>query len=308
MSKSATLQEATAPIDASHMPLDTKFTLSEEITPIQQEFLEVHGFLHFEGVANEAEVLSILSEVDRIQEEWIQEERKEVYGIPLFKGAKSASESLIQRMPFTSCFSPMIKDFVRDSRFEPVRKLVGEDARVGDQEKDGVVVNTYINVPGSVYPRLGWHTDGLRDLAYLKMPAQMLNVGLHLTDCPMENGGLRLLPGTHKQGFFSMCLKKLYFISHKPDPQEVCVETKAGDLTVHDGRLWHRVEQSPHMGNKSLRRSMYVPYLTDPFHPKGSASKTPFYHYLGMAGRAVKTWGWKRKREQSEKGVRREEP
>ena len=281
--------------DVKSLPLNTVFELGDEITEIQREFLEVHGFLHFRGVATQGEVDSIISEVDRIQEEWLQEERKEVFGIPLFKGHEDGRKERIQRMPFTSCFSPVIKDFVRHERFEPVRKLVGDDARVGDQEKDGVVVNTYVNVPGSVYPRLGWHTDGLRDLAYLKMPAQMLNVGLHLTDCPRENGGLRLIPGTHNQGFFSMCFRKAYFISHRPDPKEVCVETQAGDLTVHDGRLWHRVERSPHSGDKSLRRSMYVPYLTDDFHPKGDASKTPFYHYLGMAGRAFSNWKTRRK-------------
>ena len=270
------------------LPLNTIFQLGDSITPEQASFLERHGFLHFRGVATPSEVQTIMNEVDRIQAKWVESGTREIYGIPLFKGKGSQGGEQIQRMPFTSCFSSAIKEFVRDARFEPVRKLVGEDARVGDEEKDGVVVNTYMNVPGSVYPRLGWHTDGLRDLAYLRMPSQMLNVGLHLTDCPKENGGLRLIPGTHRQGFLSMCFKKLYFVSHRPDAKEVCVETKAGDLTVHDGRLWHRVERSTYEGPQSLRRSMYVPYLTDAYQPKGTASKTPFYHYIGMAARAVK--------------------
>ena len=32
-------------------------------------------------------------------------------------------------------------------------------------EKDGVVVNRFLNMPGSAHPRLGWHTDGLRESA-----------------------------------------------------------------------------------------------------------------------------------------------
>ena len=87
-----------------------------------------------------------------------------------------------------------------------------------------------------------------------------------------------------------MCFKKAYFISHKEDPREICVETRAGDLTVHDGRLWHRVERSSLQGPQSLRRSMYVPYLTDDYQPKGENSKTPVYHYLGMMARAVTNW------------------
>ena len=35
----------------------------------------------------------------------------------------------------------------------------------------------------------------------------------------------------------------------------------AGDLTVHDGRLWHRVALSPYVGEKSRRRVMYVPVV-----------------------------------------------
>ena len=36
-----------------------------------------------------------------------------------------------------------------------------------------VVCNRFVNSPGSVYPRLGWHTDGLRDLFYGRLPGPM---------------------------------------------------------------------------------------------------------------------------------------
>ena len=272
------------------MPLDTRFELGSEITPIQAAFLERHGYLIFGNVASTDEVARINAEVNRIESEWIEEDRTIVNGVPIFKGLGLENKPMMQRIPFSSCYSDYIKNFIRGERFEPVRRLIGENVRIGDSEKDGCVVNTYVNVPGSVYPKLGWHTDGLRDLFYFRMPKQMLNVGLHLTDCPASNGGLRLLPGTHHQGFFKMCFHKLYFIDHKPDPNEVTVETRAGDLTIHDGRLWHRVQQSPHTGAASVRRSMYVPYLTDDFEPKHESSKTPFYHHLGALARKLKLW------------------
>jgi ectoine hydroxylase-related dioxygenase (phytanoyl-CoA dioxygenase family) len=270
------------------LPLTTRFTLGSAITEEQREFLDAHGYLVFARVARPDEVATILSELERIERAWLAERRESVFGIPLFKGKNRGGEVLIQRFPFTSCFSEPIHAFVRDPRFAPIRGLVGAETRVGDQEKDGVVVNRYINVPGSVYPRLGWHTDGLRDLFYLRMPQQMLNVGLHLDHCPRENGGLRLIPGSHKQGFLSMLLRKPYFVSHAPDPNEVVVETEPGDLTVHDGRLWHRVARSTRTGTASLRRSMYVPYLTDAYQPKSESSKTPLYHHLASALRSVK--------------------
>lgn len=286
--QSTTPEARDARDEAAALPLSTRFSLGAEITPVQKAFLDQHGFLVFGQVAAPAEVQTILSELDRIEQQWIAEQRKEVYGIPLFAGRGPDGTPFIQRFPFSSCFSDYIRQFVRDDRFLPVRRLIGDDTRVGDQEKDGVVINRYVNRPGSVYPKLGWHTDGLRDLFYLRMPKQMLNVGLHFDRITKDDGGLRLIPGTHRQGFLSMCFRKPYFVSHRPDPDEIAVETEPGDLTVHDGRLWHRVQASPHSGERSLRRSMYVPYLTDEFQPKGDDSGTPLYHHLGALMRKLR--------------------
>jgi len=283
-----TMTAAEAKAEAARLPLDTRFTLGAEITPVQHAFLERHGFLVFSQVATQEELDRMDAEVRAIQDRWLAERRKRVYGIPLFVGKDTDGQPFIQRFAFTSMFSDEIKRFVRDERFMPVRGLIGANTRVGDEEKDGVVFNRNLNVPGSAYPRLGWHTDGLRSLFYLRIPGPMLNVGLHFDRVTKGEGGLRLIPGSHTQGFLSMCFKKPYFVYHRPDPREVAVETQPGDLTVHDGRLWHRVQASPHTGWRSLRRTMYVPYLTDSYDPKSEQSKTPLYHHLGRALRYVK--------------------
>lgn len=291
MSAAAVFEMGQSGLEAlDDLPLDTRFTLGDKITPLQEAFLERHGFLIFGSVATTEEVAQINAEVNRIEGEWIADGETSINGVPIFQGVGLEDRPMMQRIPFTSCYSDYIRDFIHSDRFEPVRQLIGENTRIGHDEKDGCVVNTYVNVPGSVYPRLGWHTDGLRDLFYLRMPKRMLNVGMHLTDCPTENGGLRLIPGTHHQGFLKMCFYKLYFVDHRPDPEEVCIETRAGDLTIHDGRLWHRVERSPHTGAASVRRSMYVPYLTDDYQPKDANSSTPVYHHLGSLARKLKLW------------------
>jgi ectoine hydroxylase-related dioxygenase (phytanoyl-CoA dioxygenase family) len=262
------------------LPLHTRFRLEREITPAQRAFLEQHGFLVFSRVASSDEIQTITQELERIERAFIAERRESVYGIPLFWGSRDGRPYL-QRFPFTSTFSTPIREFVRDPRFAPIRDLVGQGARIGDDEKDGVVVNRYFHAEGSVHPRLGWHTDGLRDLFYLRMPGPMLNIGLHLDRCTKDGGGLRLIPGSHQQGFLSMCFRKAYFVDHRPDPDELAIETEPGDLTVHDGRLWHRVAASPRTGDGSLRRSMYVPYLTGPYEPKSQRSRMPLYHAIG---------------------------
>jgi phytanoyl-CoA hydroxylase len=273
---------------APALPLSMRFRLGDRITAEQRAFLDRYGFLVFERVASEEEVSRLLAELDAIERRFIAERREAVFGIPLFQGRGESGSAMIQRFPFTSCFSDYIREFVRDPRFFPIRELIGKDTRVGDREKDGVVVNRYLNAPGSVHPKLGWHTDGLRDLFYLRMPKQMLNVGLHFDRVRADDGGLRLLPGTHTQSFLSMCFRKRYFVDHTPDPDEIAIETQPGDLTVHDGRLWHRVQLSPHTGTRSLRRTMYVPYLTDAYQPKDDHSPTPLYHRLGARLRKLR--------------------
>lgn len=270
------------------LPLDTRFQLGPVITPQQWGFLDENGFLIFDQVASTDECERILAEADDMAARWIAEGRKKVYGIPLFRGKGVDGEEFIARQPFNSVFSDYIREFVHDARFQPIRDLIGRNTRVGDREKDGVVLNRYLNVPGSAYPRLGWHTDGLRDIVYLRMPKRMLNVGLHFDRITREDGGLRLIPGSHKQGFTGFVFRKAYFLDHREDPEEIMVETKPGDLTLHDGRLWHRVEQSQHTGPRSLRRSMYLPYLTDEFQPKHEDSPTPLYHHIGVAMRRFK--------------------
>ena len=284
-----TEQQRAVSAEAAALPLHHRFQLGQEITPLQAAFFDLHGFLVFAEVARADEIALITSELERVQAEWVAEGRRSVNGIPLFVGKDPDGAPFIQRFTFTSMFSEPLRRFVLDPRFEPVRRMVGADARVGHDEHDGVVINRYINVPGSVYPKLGWHTDGLRDLAYLRMPQAMFNVGLHFDEINAADGGLRLIPGSHKQGFWAMCFRKLYFLDHRPDPAEIAVETKPGDLTVHDGRLWHRVAGSPHTGWRSLRRSMYVPYQTGPLANKRSDSPTPVYHQIGRAMRWWKT-------------------
>lgn len=273
---------------AKSLSLDTRFVLKEGLTDVHRAFLGLHGFLVFSEVFSDREVDAINADIDRVRSEWVAESRTSVNGIPLFIGKTPEGEPILQRMPFTSCFSQVVHEMIRDPRLEPIKSLVGAEVRIGDQEKDGCVVNTYLNIQGSVYPKLGWHTDGLRDVFYLRKPKQMLNVGIHLSDCPLDNGGLRLIPGSHEQSMFSMAFRKISFIDHRPDKNEIAVETKRGDLTVHDGRLWHRVAQSSRVGSESFRRSMYVPYLTDEFDPKSEKSNTPLYHRIGQVMRRAK--------------------
>lgn len=274
------------------LPLQTRFTLGDRVTDAERAFLDRHGFLVYRGVVRPEEIRTLMGELDRINDAWAAAGKASHFGIPIVWGRDDAGRPYVQRFCFTSLFSEAWDAFVHDVRFEPIRALVGAGVRVGAREKDGVVVNRYLQTPGSVVRDLGWHTDGLRDLFYGRMPARMLNVGVHFDRCTAADGGLRLIPGTHRQGFADMCFRKLYFLSHAPDPDEIVIETEPGDLTVHDGRLWHRVARPASPDAAGVRRTMYVPYLTDPVvQPKHEGSPTPLYHRLGVALRRLRVLG-----------------
>lgn len=264
--------KSTSNIQTSEEPL---------LTPHQLDFFYKNGYIHIRNFVKKETVKLFLSEVQQVQTKLLSSNTEKVNGIPLKYGNDVDGKVMIQRLAFTSKFSPILSEFLKDPRLHQLLPLLGNyDGRIGENEKDGLVVNHYVNSAFSQFKQLGWHTDSPRDLFLGSRIMPMLNVGLHLDDCPQTNGGLRVLPGTHKQGLFSLLFKKKYFIDNDPDPQEVGFDIEAGDLTVHDGRLWHRVQQSPFTGEKSRRRVMYIPLITGAYQPKGADSPTPFYHKL----------------------------
>ena len=117
------------------------FVLGDEITEEQTSFFDTHGFIRFRGVATESEVDELLEALHALQCRFIAEERATVMGTPLKYGQHPDGSKMIQRFAFTSHYSSVIHDFVTDRRFEPVRMFIGEDARLAEIEKDGVVVN-----------------------------------------------------------------------------------------------------------------------------------------------------------------------
>ncbi|MDR3713557.1 MAG: phytanoyl-CoA dioxygenase family protein [Puia sp.] len=247
----------------------------------QLDYFDRHGIIQFKQFIGRDTVRQFLQEIKSVETHLIGKGITKVNGIPLKFGRDTDGAPLIQRIAFTSHFSPVLRNFLQDPRLQLLTGFLGDySGRIGENEKDGLVVNQYVNTGESAFKQLGWHTDSPRDLLLGSRIMPMLNVGLHLDDCPNENGGLRVLTGTHRQGLFRLLFRKKYFVDNRPDKDETGFEIEAGDLTVHDGRLWHRVQQSPFEGEKSRRRVMYIPIITGAYQPKTADSPTPFYHKL----------------------------
>lgn len=253
--------------------------LFQVLTTQQLDFFDRNGFIHLKNFVDRQTVHLFLSEIQRIESLWFAEKVDTVNGTPLKFGHDEDGRPIVQRFAFASLFSPLLSDFLKDERLQALTQLLTPyEGRISPEEKDGLVVNHYVRTPESNFSRMGWHTDSPRDLFLGKRIRPMLNVGLHLDDCSQQNGGLRVLPGTHRQNTLLTLFRKRQFLDHRPDPREVGFDIEAGDLTIHNGSLWHRVAQSPHLGAASRRRVMYIPIITGDRQLKHAASKTPFYH------------------------------
>lgn len=258
----------------------TDFILGSELTQDQVDFFDKNGVILFRNFLTKEQVAFFISETLRIEKLWLEEGREKVNGIPLKFGKDEYGNKMIQRACFLSLYSESLHGMLqKDPRIKALLQLMKPfEGRIAETEKDGLVFNHFFRIPNSTFTQMGWHTDSIRDIFFGQRIQPMFNVGIHLDDCPMENGGLRVIAGSHKQGFLKMMFGKKYFIDNNPDAREVGFDIKAGDLTVHNGRIWHRVQQSPNFGEKSRRRVMYIPIVTGKYMPKNEDSITPLYH------------------------------
>jgi ectoine hydroxylase-related dioxygenase (phytanoyl-CoA dioxygenase family) len=253
-----------------------RFSLGAEITIEQQDFFNQNGFIHFKDFIKPETVKDIIRVSKQVEQNWSANNIEKINGVPIKYGKDLDGSVIVQRFAFINQHHPLLTEFTLDPRFQTLLSLV-PGSRLGVDEKDGMVFNHYVNGDESSFTKMGWHTDGLRDIFHGAKLNPMLNVGIHLNDATPNNGGLRILPGTHKQSLYQMLFRKRYFLDHNFDANELAIAPKAGDLTIHDGRLWHRVAQSSVIGEESRRRVIYIPIIAGKYEPKHVDSPTALY-------------------------------
>jgi hypothetical protein len=256
------------------------FHLEGQLTPEQIDFFEVYGFIRFKQFVPRERANELYQALLELTDELVKKGVDQINGVPLIKGKRDDGSPYFGRIPFASLQHPEFAKFLRDPRFQAIIDQLAPGSRLGEDERDGLVVNRFRNEPGAKYKNLGWHTDSLRDLAYFEKPRRYLNVGFSITDSPMKVGGLRVLPCTHNQSIASMLTTKIHFFDMEPDPNELAIETEAGDLTIHDGRIWHRTALAEVTGDASERCVTYLPIMDGPVIKKHEKSPTPVYFHL----------------------------
>jgi len=256
-----------------------RFSLGAEITDEQQAFFNRNGFIHFKNFIKPETVQDIIRASKEVEKNWIENNIEKINGVPIKYGKDLDGSAIVQRFAFINQHHALLSEFTLDPRFQTLLSIV-PGSRLGVDEKDGMVFNHYVNSEESSFTKMGWHTDGLRDIFHGTKLNPMLNVGIHLSDASPNNGGLRILPGTHKQSLYQVLFRKKYFLDHDVDENEVAIAPTAGDLTIHDGRLWHRVAQSSVVGEESRRRVIYIPIVAGKYKPKNEDSPTALYQRL----------------------------
>ena len=269
---------------------NSRFELHGKVTDDQIGFFKKNGVIVFRNFLSGHQVTACINEIKEIEAKWLAEKKEKVNGIPLKYGKDESGNPTIQRLCFMSLFSNVLHEIMQDERIKNLTELLDPyKGRIGENEKDGLVVNNYINIEGSSFCQMGWHTDSPRDLFQGQKIMPMLNVGIHLDTCLFQNGGLRVIPGSQNQNIFRLLFGKKYFLDNNADPREIGFDIFSGDLSVHDGRIWHRVQKSSLTGEESRRRVMYIPVITGKYKPKNEKSKTPFYHLFTQSAHHKKS-------------------
>ena len=259
--------------------INKKFRYNGTVEPEHLQFYDKYGFIHFEGFFEKSYLQHVWDCIAKAHKHIIDNNIDKINGIPVKFGVDEKGNKIVQRLPFTNRVVQEVNDMYADDNLLFLHKFIPEyPSRIGFNEKDGAVCNYFVNVENSTYKQMGWHTDVLRDFLMGKKVLPMINVGIYFDDSGEMNGGLRIIPGTHKQSVISMLFGKMQILDKKEDPNEILVTAKAGDLVLHDGRLWHRVARSPNIGEKSRRRVMYIPLICGKVEHKTDDSKTPLYH------------------------------
>src|ERR1700739_4327175 len=141
------------------------FILMDNLTDEQLSFFDENGFIHFKGFFSKEQVALFLSEIDRIEKQWLSEGTEKVNGVPLKFGKDENGNKMIQRFCFLNQYSPVFEQVLQNKRLQLVTQfLYPYEGRIAQDEKDGLILNSYVRTPNSKFTQMGWHTDSPRDI------------------------------------------------------------------------------------------------------------------------------------------------
>jgi hypothetical protein len=135
------------------------YELGTKLTEEQLELFEEHGAIIFRNFITPEKVAAIIAETQRVEREWLDAGLDKMNGIPLKFGRDVNGKKCIQRLCFLSQHSTLLKGLLADPRLQALTELVRPfEGRIGEDEKDGLVLNNYVRTEESAFSQMGWHT------------------------------------------------------------------------------------------------------------------------------------------------------
>ena len=207
--------------------------------------------------------------------------REQMNGVPLIFGKRDDGTRYVQRIPFASLQSERPPRVPPGSALPRHPDVAGPGFRIGEDERDGMVVNRFRNEPGRQVqaPRLAHRQPARSLLPREAAPLPQRRLLFHrLARSRSAACACSRARTTSRSGRCSPARSTSSTTS--PIPTSWPSTAEAGDLTIHDGRIWHRTALATAQGDASERCVSYLPLMEGPLKPKHEENATPFYFRL----------------------------
>jgi ectoine hydroxylase-related dioxygenase (phytanoyl-CoA dioxygenase family) len=211
------------------------------------------GYFIQEGVITDADVERLRTAVDRIPNGEEVRRRRGVYGVRNLLEICPAIEELARQTQIRQFVNPVLGESAFAVRAIFFDKVPGANWSLFWHQDNVISVSARVDVPGFI----GWSNKA--GVWQVQPPApilaNMLAVRVHLDDCGLENGPLRVLPGSHCFGWLDEQVD-----DWKERVPEVICEVQRGGIVTMCPLLLHASAKSAAPGH---RRVIHIEYARD---------------------------------------------
>lgn len=189
-------------------------------------WFDQHGYFVQNGVLDEAEVNELRQALTALPESEAVRRRQNVYGVRNLLGLCPRVVELAQSPSVRQFVTPLLGEAAFAVRAIFFDKVPGANWSLHWHQDNVIAVAERLDVPGFT----GWSQKA--GVWQVQPPAdvlaRMIAVRVHLDDCDADNGPLRVLPGSHKEGWLDEQLERW----KTQVPEVVCVVASGGVVTM----------------------------------------------------------------------------
>lgn len=228
---------------------------SRKLTGEEQQHYETQGYHVEKALVSPDEVAELLAEMDRaIRGELPESDRIALQEEPALAGRQAGlppEQKVFRKIEGLVHHAPAYHELACDPRvLDIIESVIGPDIKVF---RDALMKKPPFH--GSAKP---YHQDS----AYWPIePMNLVSMWLALDDATVENGCMRVVPGSHQQGIVEHKSLEDYQVEDDAVDldREVALEMQAGDALFFHSLLLHAT--SPNISDRP-RRAMIISYMS----------------------------------------------